>query len=416
MSSKIRISSYRTYVVFSILCAVLSILGDQFSIGAIDYVIFLLFFVLSFLTSWAKGELFIPKKYLSIFVCYLIVIIVNAVISPYTMGFKYVTIGTIITLLPFFVFIISYNYNFSINEIDRLIDIWIRFILILCIVACIETFVIKSNVYYQDAIIKISIVKIGFFASLCNQGVVLSLYKYSIGHCTKYRNLALLFTLFSILTVQLKVVIGLLLIWTLYIYFFVLKKKGAIVSILISIVFIGAVTVVNIPPLHEKLIKYTVLYGTGDSFESVARPALYYQSVNIAKDFFPLGSGQGTFGSVPVNMIYNQIYYDYGLSNIHGLGESGDNFKMDTHWSSIIGENGFLGTVLYLLLFYFPLSYIKRIKGRASHKHIKFLTITIFTVITVESITLCIPGRMAFMFIYAGILGIICRKISMNHL
>ena len=183
-----------------------------------------------------------------------------------------------------------------------------------------------------------------------------------------------------------------------------------------SLAIFAIPVIINIPALASKIDKYINLYGGENAYENVARPALYYQAIKIANDFCPLGSGQGTFGSIPVNMVYNPIYYDYGLSEIHGLGETGDNFKMDTHWSNILGENGYLGTLLYLMLFCYPLRYLKKMRNLTHHQSTKFLFIAVIIVVMFESLTLCIPGRMAFMFIYAGILSILCRKISTTQL
>ena len=139
--------------------------------------------------------------------------------------------------------------------------------------------------------------------------------------------------------------------------------------------------------------------------------------MNISNDFFPLGSGQGTYGSIPVNIVYSQVYVDYNLSYVGGLGkDSEEDYKMDTHWASILGENGYLGTFLYLLLFFFPLRFLKKMKsGEITHSSsFKFLLISSLLVISIESFVLSLPTRFCFMFIYAGLNAIICRYITEN--
>ena len=248
---------------------------------------------------------------------------------------------------------------------------------------------------------------------MCNQGVILSLYQYSVSRRKKYRNIAWILSIAAVLTIQLKVIAGLVCIWTLYLLLMSeRKKRSKTVAMMLFGALVAVMAVLNIPVLSSKIEKYIGLYGGENSYEKVARPALYYQSVNIANDFFPLGSGQGTFGSIPVNMVYNPVYYDYGLNGIYGLGETGDDFKMDTHWSSILGENGYLGTLLYLLLFCYPLKYVKKAKGHPRYRSYRFLVVTVIAVIIFESLTLSIPGRMIFMFIYAGLLAMICRRIT----
>ena len=46
------------------------------------------------------------------------------------------------------------------------------------------------------------------------------------------------------------------------------------------------------------------------------------------------------------------IYYQYGLSHIWGLTKEKPNFMADTFWPAIIGELGWGGSVLFLLLFF----------------------------------------------------------------
>lgn len=389
-------------------------MGEHINIGMIKYIIVFIFLGISLFTTLSRRCYKIPGRYGIILLLYIVIMIINAVVSPYTTGIKNIVIGASITILPFLIFITSYNYILTKKAIERVIDYWIYTTIAICFIAFAESFIFNLDIYYQAAILKIKFIKIGFFASLCNQGVILSLYRYSSTHLSKYIKMAIFLSISSILTIQIKVIIGLLIIWILYIYYIKQKSNFSILLAIILITCIGFITITNIPALNKKVSKYLVIYGNSDSHELIARPALYYQSLNIANDFFPLGSGQGTFGSIPVNMVYSRVYYDYGLSDIHGLGESGENFKMDTHWASIMGENGYLGTLLYVLLFFYPLSFLKYARHLQQYKMLKFLFISIMLVIGIESITICLPNTMAFMFIYAGILGLICRQITIN--
>lgn len=406
--------SYKYYIVASILCAMFSIMGEHINVGMIKYIVVFIFLGISLLVTIPKRNYKTPGRYGVIFFLYLVTMIINAVVSPYTTGIKHIAIGASITILPFLIFITSYNFILAKKAIERVIDYWIYFIIAICCIAFVETFILQSDIYYSAAILKTKVIKLGFFASLCNQGVILSLYRYSSTQLSKYKKIAILLSVSSILTIQIKVVVGLVIIWALYIHYIKQRSNFYFLFTIIFLTFIGYIAIMNIPALNEKIDKYSVIYGASDSHEMIARPALYYQSLNIANDFFPLGSGQGTFGSIPVNMVYNKVYYDYGLSNIHGLGESGENYKMDTHWASILGENGYLGTLFYIMLFFYPISRLKYARHRQQYNMLKFLFISIFLDISIESITLCLPNTMAFMFIYAGILGLICRQITLN--
>lgn len=81
-----------------------------------------------------------------------------------------------------------------------------------------------------------------------------------------------------------------------------------------------------------------------------ARNQLTQKSLQIAKDYFPLGAGFGTYGSYMSGISYSPLYYIYKLNNIYGLQRENANFISDTFWPMIIGQFGILGLVIYSLI------------------------------------------------------------------
>lgn len=79
---------------------------------------------------------------------------------------------------------------------------------------------------------------------------------------------------------------------------------------------------------------------------AVARNVLYSTGWRIALDYFPLGSGLGTFGGWVAALYYSPLYVQHGLSAVWGL-EEGGKFLTDTFWPYIIGQFGFLGLACY---------------------------------------------------------------------
>lgn len=79
-----------------------------------------------------------------------------------------------------------------------------------------------------------------------------------------------------------------------------------------------------------------------------ARSALTLTSFQISKDYFPIGTGFGTFASNVAADNYSPVYYQYGLSVIHGLAANNISFGSDTFWPIIIGQTGLIGTVCYI--------------------------------------------------------------------
>lgn len=398
------------FVFFSIALSILSILGKEFSVGSIEYPLFLLFILFSVFIC--KKDFRILKRYTCLLLFFVTILLTNSLLSKYTDSPLYGVIGGVVTILPFLLFLIAYNYRFTFPQINSYIDMWINLISLFCVIAYLETFVLGS-VKLGNALLSISVLKFGFFASLCNQGLILSLYRYSITHKKKYVLVTLFLTFSIFLFVQLKVILGTVLIFLFYFVYIThmssIKKRIYVCLMIAASVFM----ILSINVISSKVTRYTNMYGDKSSYENIARTALYYQAINIANDFFPVGTGQGTYGSIPVNMRYSRVYNDYRLSQVGGLGKDSDeDYKMDTHWASILGENGYLGTIIYFMLFLFPLRYLKKAKGLICHRSISFLFVTSLTVITLESTVLSIPTRFCFMFLYAGLNAIICRYIT----
>ncbi len=83
-----------------------------------------------------------------------------------------------------------------------------------------------------------------------------------------------------------------------------------------------------------------------------ARYMLLLTAFLIAKECFPIGSGFGTFASHLSGEYYSPLYSIYGLSNVNGLKENNYGFMSDSFWPMIIAQNGYIGTIFYLIVIY----------------------------------------------------------------
>lgn len=91
-------------------------------------------------------------------------------------------------------------------------------------------------------------------------------------------------------------------------------------------------------------IKY---YFLNDGF---ARNLLTTTSLEVAVDHFPLGTGFATYASHFSVVNYSPVYYKYGLNNVYGLKEGNANFATDVFWPMILGQFGFVGLILYIVI------------------------------------------------------------------
>lgn len=129
------------------------------------------------------------------------------------------------------------------------------------------------------------------------------------------------------------------------------------------------------------IMVYIALPRIISEFFNGARGYLYTAGYKIAKDYFPLGIGFGTFGSYMSRQFYSPLYYEYGLSSVWGLSPSMPSYIADTYWAMIMGETGFLGVVLLILVLYFI--FIQFLKGYNDYKS-KIITFGLicYTVVT----------------------------------
>jgi len=132
-----------------------------------------------------------------------------------------------------------------------------------------------------------------------------------------------------------------------YLFFFCKKKiKISIKNVPGIIILLFFIVVV----IWEKFNLYVVNAARGTGGDSIARVSLYLNSFNVLKDYFPLGSGFGTYASYASSKYYSSLYYDYGMNTVYGLepDPQNGNFIADTYYPSIIGEFGIFGICLLI--------------------------------------------------------------------
>lgn len=99
------------------------------------------------------------------------------------------------------------------------------------------------------------------------------------------------------------------------------------------------------------LISQQIENYLGEGAQDMVRTVLTKQSVTIANDFFPLGSGAGTYASPPsYQMGYSEIYVRYGLSGLWGASRETANFLVDVFWPKVIAQSGYIGLVAFIAL------------------------------------------------------------------
>lgn len=86
-------------------------------------------------------------------------------------------------------------------------------------------------------------------------------------------------------------------------------------------------------------------YVSGLSNDNLARPMTYKTSLQIFVDYFPLGSGMGTFACNGAWKFYSPLYYKYNLNGIWGLNEGGG-FICDAYYPTL-AQFGVIGVFFF---------------------------------------------------------------------
>lgn len=406
----------RLFIVLALLMAFLNLFNkDVTGLPAVDYAVYASVIALAAVKGFNMKSFAVPRRYLMLLTIIVIMMVANAFISRYSPPPLYSAIGALITLMPFIFFLAAYNFHMEDSEIHHFIDMILALVCFFALIVYADSFVFHTGDQdLQSKFISSGIVRFGDFSSLCTQAIVLCYAEYYRTSRKSYIAVLAFLALTILFTNQFKAIFGMMLVSGLYVFYLARVRRWF--KITISVVCtLAMVAILSVSAVFMTKFENYFSYATMDSsYAHIARPALYFRGFEIAADFFPFGSGQGTFGSVPVGLIGNRIYTDYGLTEVWGLGDNDDpNFRMDAHWASVIGEMGFIGAILYLMLFFYPASRVsKKLEGEDEKTRKCYTYIVRAGIITLffESIVLALPKSFSFMLVYAGLAGLILNR------
>lgn len=117
----------------------------------------------------------------------------------------------------------------------------------------------------------------------------------------------------------------------------------------------------------------------------IARGALLSTSIRLANRFAPMGTGFALFGSSQSGVYYSPVYYEYGLNKVHGLSAANQSFLSDSFWPIIIGQFGWPGLIIWLILLYNFFCFISKRAKEESAAHLSGLMIFAYFIIASSS-------------------------------
>ena len=114
-----------------------------------------------------------------------------------------------------------------------------------------------------------------------------------------------------------------------------------------------------------------------------ARSVLTQTGIQIMKDYFPIGTGFGTYASAEAGIHYSPVYDKYGFRFVYELDGSGGDFFSDTFWPIIMGQTGVLGTICFIAVI--VLLFLKVLKSKSFDIRAYAMGIFVFAYIMISS-------------------------------
>lgn len=117
-------------------------------------------------------------------------------------------------------------------------------------------------------------------------------------------------------------------------------RKHKKLSTWIIIIGIIMVIIVGQYQIHEYLLN-----------EDSPRHLFIKYAIKTANNYFPFGSGFATYGSDQAARVYSRLYYQYGFNKLNGMNPDNPAFLSDTFWPMAIGQFGWVGSILYAIVY-----------------------------------------------------------------
>lgn len=140
-----------------------------------------------------------------------------------------------------------------------------------------------------------------------------------------------------------------------------------------------------------------------------SRAVVLYYSFIIGYDFFPLGTGFGTYSSYYSGVHYSWVYDLYGINRVFGISRLYWGFVADQYWPMVLGQFGYFGFLSFVLIIYnyFKL-FLTHIKGNINNSLYYYFISAILglLLLLVDSTSDAIftQQRAVVMFIYFGLI------------
>lgn len=114
-----------------------------------------------------------------------------------------------------------------------------------------------------------------------------------------------------------------------------------------------------------------------------ARSVMLLTSFLILKDYFPIGTGFGTYASHSAAVNYSPVYIKYGFNSIYELRNSSvGTFFDDQFWPIIFGQTGAIGTLCYIYIIAYIFKRIQRLYRKDLYAYLSGLFVLVYLLVS----------------------------------
>lgn len=196
--------------------------------------------------------------------------------------------------------------------------------------------------------------------------------------------------------------------------FFIFIKPDTFLRISLKNIIITAVIFTSVVYLARHKIEFYFIEGLTAEGEIWARPVLYMTGFQIMIDYFPFGTGFGTFGSYASGLYYSNVYVDYEIDMIWGLTKDWPEFVNDTYYPVIMGQFGFIGLMLFFMFWGYIFRKAKRFYKSTRYEKFMafiFMILSFFMIESIADATMTHNRGLFMMMFLACILSIEYQKV-----
>jgi len=141
-----------------------------------------------------------------------------------------------------------------------------------------------------------------------------------------------------------------------------------------------------------------------------SRAIVLFYSFRIGNDFFPLGTGFGTYSSYFSGKYYSWVYGLYGIDKVYGISKEYWEFISDQFWPMILGQFGFFGLFSFAGVIYnYFMLFLKQIRDfsfKSNYRYIPLLGLILLLIDSSSDAVFTQNRAVAMFIIFALVINI----------